>query len=214
MNTASSLSLTSNERFTFERFRAADKDRLLRLLTSDGSIWIHGDRATGKTHLAYASVSQSDNALLVADSTYDLDGCETFDLLVLDDFEAWLGAKDRETQLYSLYEGIRSHGGRLIVTASRAPHNVDFVLPDLATRMRSLERIELGFLDDQQKMSLLQERAQDRGMDLNDRVVHFLISRLDRSHLSLIEALKKLDAASLAEQKKITIPFVKTVLEL
>lgn len=214
MNTASSLSLTSNESFTFERFRAADKDRLLRLLTSNGSIWIHGDRATGKTHLAYASVSQSDNALLVADRTYDLDGCETFDLLVLDDFEAWLGAKERETRLYSLYEGIQAHGGRLIVTASRAPHNVDFVLPDLATRMRSFERIELGFLDDQQKMSLLQERAQDRGMDLNDRVVNFLISRLDRSHLSLFDALKKLDAASLAEQKKITIPFVKTVLEL
>ena len=214
MNTASSLNLSGYEGFTFERFRSPEKDRLFTLLTAVGSVWIHGERSTGKTHLAYAAVAQSDNALLIADHAYDLDGCQSFDLLVFDGFEAWLGARERETQLYSLYEGIRARGGKMIVTASRAPHKVEFVLPDLATRMRSFENIELGFLDDREKMILLQERARDRGMELNDRVVKFLISRLDRSHESLFGALDKLDSMSLTEQRKITLPFVKAILEL
>lgn len=177
-------------------------------------MWIHGAQSTGKTHLAYAVAHSVQNSLLIADTEYELDGCDVFELLVFDDFDAWLGSRDREIQLYSVYEKLAAKGGRLVVTALRPPQDIDFVLPDLATRTRTFARIELGYLSDAEKVALLQERAADRGFELPDNVTQFLIARLDRSHQSLFEALDQLDRESMINQRKITIPFVKSVLKL
>ena len=214
MSRGTSLELPSREGFTLARFRGARKQHYVDRLNSHSNVWIHGAQATGKTHLAYAVAHSVQNSLLIADTEYELDGCDVFELLVFDDFDAWLGSRDREIQLYSVYEKLAAKGGRLIVTALRPPQDIEFVLPDLATRTRTFARIELGYLSDTEKVALLQERAADRGFELPDNVTQFLIARLDRSHQSLFEALDQLDRESMINQRKITIPFVKSVLKL
>ncbi len=67
-------------------------------------------------------------------------------------------------------------------------------------------------LSDSDKVLALQFRANQRGMQLSVEVAKFLINRQARDMASLISSLDKLDKASIREQRKITIPFIKEVL--
>jgi DnaA family protein len=69
-------------------------------------------------------------------------------------------------------------------------------------------------LDDDEKQHALQFRAKARGLDLSDEVATFIIQRLPRDMNELFWQLNRLDHASLAEQRKLTIPFVKKILSL
>ena len=53
-----------------------------------------------------------------------------------------------------------------------------------------------------------------RGLYLSDEVAVFLLNRLPRNSRQLMEALETLDGASLQEQRRLTLPFVKGVLDI
>jgi DnaA family protein len=71
----------------------------------------------------------------------------------------------------------------------------------------------LAYKDADQRR-LLQHRANRRGLYLSDDVALFLLNRLPRNSHQLMDALEKLDAVSMQEQRRLTTPFVKSVLEL
>jgi DnaA family protein len=69
-------------------------------------------------------------------------------------------------------------------------------------------------LSDEDKQQALQMRARARGLELGDEVAQYIIQRLPRDTNELFWQLQRLDHASLAEQRKLTIPFVKKVLAI
>jgi DnaA-homolog protein len=56
-------------------------------------------------------------------------------------------------------------------------------------------------------------RAQVRGFELPDETAQFLMKRLPRDMASLCAFLDELDVASLVAQRRLTIPFVREVME-
>ena len=64
-----------------------------------------------------------------------------------------------------------------------------------------------GFLE-----TALQLRSRWRGLELSDEVGQFLLRRTDRSSAALFALLDKLDQAALMAQRRLTVPFVKSVL--
>lgn len=74
--------------------------------------------------------------------------------------------------------------------------------------------MQLHELSDQEKIHTLQRVALQRGFDLSRNVLQFLINRCSRNMHDLHQILDLLDKASLQEQRKITIPFVKAILNL
>ena len=73
---------------------------------------------------------------------------------------------------------------------------------------------QLKELTDEDKLSALQLLAKLRGFDLSTEVGLFLLKRVERDMRSLFDMLNKLDKATIAEQRKLTIPFIKTVFNL
>jgi DnaA family protein len=57
-------------------------------------------------------------------------------------------------------------------------------------------------------------RAERRGMILNEDVGKFILTHCPRHMSTLFAALDALDKMSLAAQRKLTIPFVKEVLQI
>jgi DnaA family protein len=55
-------------------------------------------------------------------------------------------------------------------------------------------------------------KAGKLGFEISPQVGHFLLTHFDRDLPSLWALLDKLDKASLAAQRKLTIPFLKQVL--
>ena len=69
-------------------------------------------------------------------------------------------------------------------------------------------------LDDEAQGRALQMRASALGIELPLDVFAYLYHRLPRDLGALLDALDRLDAASLSHQRRLTVPFVRSVLSL
>lgn len=184
------------------------------------SIW--GPDGQGKSHLLEGAVRLAQlhglNAcLLPAEellplSPEVLESMEQFDLLAVDDCQHFAGDARWEEALFHLYNRLMARGGRLLVTANASPVAMGLMLPDLATRLAAGPVYRLQALGDEGLESLLVERARTRGLRLEPEVAHFIVLRSERSPAGLVGLLNRLDQLALAQQRSVTIPFVKDAL--
>jgi DnaA family protein len=85
-------------------------------------------------------------------------------------------------------------------------------LADLRSRLSWGIVYQLEAVDDEDKTSILQFRAMRRGLALSPGVASYIVSRAPRALDQLLEVLDQLDQASLAQQRALSIPFVKQAL--
>lgn len=198
--------------------------RQLEMLAGHGpAIWIWGPPACGKTHLLQAACARIGElgrpAAYFPMNERDqfgagvFSGCERLDLLCIDDIEQVAGDERWERELFLLYNAIQDHHGRLVLAASRAPAALAWGLADLASRMASSLVFQLRSLEETEQMEVLRARARRRGLELPEETARFLLRRFPRDLRSQCRLLERLDAASLAAQRRLTIPFIKAVID-
>jgi DnaA family protein len=93
------------------------------------------------------------------------------------------------------------------------PAQAGFRLADLASRLGAGATFRLESLSDDDCLAALQRRAEWRGFSLPEDTGRFLLARVARDTGKLFQLLDQLDRAALVAQKRLTIPFVKSVLE-
>lgn len=191
--------------------------------TRTDPVFLYGNAGSGKTHLLQATCNSTANrngralyfSLTGADSMSPeiLSELETLDLVALDDLQYAAGNADWERALFGLFNALGDTNTPLLLAADVNPNGLAIELPDLRSRLCSCTVFRLEELTDSEKIGALQMQAQRRGMNLSDEVGRYLLSRVRRDMGSLLEILERLDEASLAAQRRITIPFVREVLD-
>ena len=186
------------------------------------SLYLFGLSGVGKSHLLHASCAYADTlgitslclsfSELTQLSVDVLDGLENIDLVCLDDIQLIAGNKKWQQGVFDLYNRMVEQNKCLIITGDQSATQLNISLPDLVSRLSWGLTEQLKPLSDNEKSFALQYRAQQRGLTMSDEVASFLINRLSRDMTSLIAALEQLDQASIREQRRITIPFIKDVL--
>ena len=212
---------------SFENFypgRSAEiVDGLRALLAgvASGPFFIYGKEGTGKSHLLYALLSQLDGRdissvyLPLADASISPDSLEMVDSsgwVCIDDIGAWAGNTDREQHLFSLFERVKSDGGVWLATGGHRPANLVLELADLASRLGSGVVYRLLELNDEERREALCRRAEFRGLRLGEEALGYLLTRTSRSTSDLFALLDRIDRASLMEGRRITVPFLRTLL--
>lgn len=182
-----------------------------------------GAAGVGKTHLLHAlcaAAPQHAMYLSLADIAEQaepsvLTGLEQVPLLCLDDVEAVLADENWCYALFSLLNKISdAQQSRIVMTSRASANQVKTALADLTSRLQWGLPLQLQELSDPYKVKALQLRAKMRGMELQADVAQFMLHRLGRSMRSLMQCLAQLDEASLAAQRRLTIPFVKRELSI
>ena len=102
----------------------------------------------------------------------------------------------------------------MLVSAQVSPRQLVMQLEDLRSRLAWGEVYQINSLSDQDKVRVLQFRAELRGLKLADEVATYLLNRMPRNMSDLFQVLVTLDEASIAAQRAITIPFIKSVFEM
>lgn len=191
-------------------------------LESDGEavIYLYGPSGSGKSHLLQASCHASaGNAVYLPltelrqyPANEVLHGVEGLARVCLDDIQVVLSDPEWELALFNFYNRARERGCRLVVAGDAAPRVLPVALADLRSRLAwgIVYHLEPG--DDDEKAAILQFRAQRRGLALPPGVASYIVGRAPRAMEQLLEVLDQLDRASLAEQRALSIPFVKQVL--
>jgi DnaA-homolog protein len=184
-------------------------------------VYLWGRAGVGKTHLleaqcraASARGQPSAYLPLAEDLPVDmLDGLEQATLLCLDDIHVRAGRAPWEQALFALYNRCRDAGTRLLIAGKAPPGALGIQLPDLASRLSWGLVLRLRELAEADKVAALQHRARCRGLELPAGVASFLLRRCRRDLPFLFGLLDRLDQASAAAQRRLTIPFVKGVLD-
>ena len=122
------------------------------------------------------------------------------------------GDREDEIALFDAHNRARDAGRSLLYAARAMPDALDLVLQDLRSRLSQCARIVLEPLDDVGRADVLRVRAQRRGLQLDDAAIDWLLKRVDRDLVSLTALLDRLDRESLAAQRRLTVPFLRSVL--
>ncbi|CAN5610632.1 DnaA regulatory inactivator Hda [soil metagenome] len=186
------------------------------------SVYMVGAEGTGKTHLALAACAEAEahgrsNAYLAPAAArgrlqHALKGLHGRALVALDGIDAVAGAGEDERALFDFHNRVHDAGGRVLYTATRLPDALDWTLPDLQSRLSQCVRIALSPLDDAGRREVLRRRAERRGLQVDAAAVDWLLQHVERDLASLTTLLDTLDHASLAAQRRITLPFLREVL--
>jgi DnaA family protein len=143
-----------------------------------------------------------------------LENLESASLLCLDDLQSVVHRQEWQEPLFNLFNRCMDAGTKLVIAAHAMPDDLDLDLDDLLSRLKSGVLLQMLAYKDADQRRLLQHRANRRGLYLSDEVALFLLNRLPRNSHQLMDALEKLDGASMQEQRRLTTPFVKSVLQL
>lgn len=184
-------------------------------------LWLWGAAGSGKTHLLQSALAAWDEAngaaaylplALPGLQASMLAGLENFGLLALDELDAVAGNTAMETALFHLWNGLLERGACVLLAARQPPAGVGIRLPDLASRFASSLVMQLQAPDDTELAEVLRVMAVQRGLDLGPGVAAFLLRRVRRDTHQLTVLMERLDAAALAAQRALTVPFVREVI--
>lgn len=224
------LSLSSKDEATFDDFYPGKNTEIIAELKKAASgqgeriIYLCAARGQGASHLLQSICHEASHhqltsvylplAHLLGMSKEALSDLEVLDLICIDEIEAIAGHADWEEAIFHLYNRVYDAGGRIIVAGHELPKSTNIQLPDLVSRLSFGVTYQLASLTDEEKLIALNMRANRRGMTLSDEVGRYLLTHCPRHMSTLFAALDALDKASLAAQRRLTIPFVKEVLQI
>lgn len=199
---------------------------ILKTLAGSGEhfITLWGNSGSGKSHLLQGCCQAiSDNQtssylpmkVLKEWGPSSIEGVHEQALIALDDIHLIAGDLAWEEAIFHLYNKVRDKEDTILIISSQLPlSTLKISLADLYSRLSWGLVIQLHELTDELKIQALQQYAKKRGFELPTNVVEFLINRCARNMHDLHFILEQIDGASLAAHRKVTIPFVKSILEL
>jgi DnaA family protein len=213
----------------FETFRAgqnlAAMEDLCALARGPGQVplWLSGAAGTGKTHLLQATaVRLSERGGAAAYVPLDqcsglgpglLAGFEQLDAVLLDDLDRVAGDRPWEAALFTLHNELQEQGGRLVATARMPPAALPWQLADLHSRLAAATVHSLKPLPEKDQGEALLARAAARGLEIPPETLAYLLRHAPRDFGALCRLLDRLDSASLAAHRRITVPLAREVLE-
>lgn len=188
-----------------------------------GFLYICGVPGSGKTHLclAIAETIQQHTSVAYLNFNELRDTAEPnalmslmhADVICCDDVEAIAGDNAWQEALFHAFNELRLQQKRLLIMAENPPAQSTITLADLRSRLATGLVFQLAMMDDDLKQQALILQAQSRGLILSEEVAQYLLRHYGRDMPSLINVLQTLDNASLQAQRRLTIPFVKEVMQ-
>ena len=223
------LDIGYKEKQGFAQFNPGKNKQAFELLkkiaigSEAGHIYFWGQTGMGKSHLLHAAcMAAGENkrsAVYIPLTSYKdlqplmLEGMDNMNLVCIDDIGCIAGDAEWEQAMLHLYNRIRDANGSMLITGLVSPQALELKLEDLRSRMGWDLIFHLEPLSDSEKINVLQQRAHLRGFELSDEVAKYLVKRVKRDLPSLIQLLNQFDNATLIEKRKLTVPFVKSLLE-
>lgn len=177
--------------------------------------WLYGAASAGKTHLLKAAVAVAGEGAAYRSGAVEADqlaALQDVPLLALDDVDEALGDEVRALTLLRVIDQRRQQGRPLLMAGDVAPARLSDVSPDLRSRLEAMALLGIKPLREDDRRELVRLQAQQRGLDLPEDVVAWLIARLRRDAGTLISALEEIDRASLSAKRRPTLPFVQQTL--
>jgi DnaA family protein len=224
------LPIRLNTRTTLENYIAGSNLEVVDCLRSllarspEMQVFIWSRIGRGKTHLLQAlSHAAGQNNLPVAYLSMEqfaeaepeiLTNLDQLKLVCIDDVDKVCDRPNWAEALFHLINRCRAKSCPLVFTAAQSPQSMPVALPDLASRFLWGQVFHLKPLEDSDLTRFLREQSAERGLEMPIEVMRYLMQRSCRDVGELLKQIDMLDESGLARQRRITVPFVREILNL
>ena len=214
---------------TFDSFYPGKDQTLISVLKSVASgillepqVFLWGSDKTGKTHVLQAMCHVATSTqkrvmylpmqLLSQQEPSSISELQDLDIVCIDDVHVIANQPEWEKALFNFINDQRDQDTVLVFSSASSPSEKLFTLPDLNSRALWGPVYKLNALLDEDLDIALQMHAKSRGLDISIEVQNYMLTHFQRDVSSIVNMLEQLDQASLQEQRRVTIPFLKKVL--
>jgi chromosomal replication initiation ATPase DnaA len=202
------LALPHAESFAREDFLAGVSNRGALGLIERWPDWPHrvlalvGPEGAGKSHLAaiWAEIAGARRVSARALGDTNLLAALATGALVVEDAGAGLD----ERALFHLINLVRQEEAYLLITARVAPAVLSIGLPDLASRLREMPTVALEAPDDILLRAILMKLFADRQLAVDEGLIGYLATRIERSFAGARAAVEDLDREALRQKRPVT----------
>ncbi len=201
---------------TLDNFIIGKNEDLLNLLLSlnklNHLILIYGSTSSGKSHLCEALTNlMKKNVINVSCDTdlRNLDLPDFYDLAIIDDIDKLLLKPDIEEKIFTLINNQILNEKSTVITSTQELKISDFKLHDLHSRIFSDKVYNISDLDDDDKIDLMISYCSERGLEIPQNVLNYIMNNCSRDVYFLCAFIKTIDYASLSTKRRVTIPFIK-----
>ena len=162
-----------------------------------------GPEGSGKSHLAaiWAEEAGARSTMAHALAASTVPGALATGAVVVEDL-----APDSfdERALFHLLNLAREDGAYVLITARIAPVNMEIALRDLRSRLRAVPVVQLKAPDDHLFRALIVKFCADRQMSIDEAVVSYVASRIERSFVAARRTVELLDSEALRLGRPVT----------
>jgi chromosomal replication initiation ATPase DnaA len=164
-------------------------------------MFLVGPEGSGKSHLAAIWAEQSGARSTSAHTLTapEVPGALATGALVIEDLRT---ADIDERALFHLLNLAREDGAFVLMTARMAP--IEAELRDLRSRLRAVPSVQLLPPDDHLFRALIVKFCADRQLTVDESVVSYLATRLERSYAAVRRAVELLDTEALRQGRPVT----------
>jgi len=162
-----------------------------------------GPEGSGKSHLAaiWADESGARSTAAHALRAADVPDALTTGALVVEDLRP---REVDERALFQLLNLAREQAAFVLMTGRISPSAMEVDLRDLGSRLRALPTVSLSPPDEQLFRALIVKFCADRQLAIDESVVSYLVSRIERSSAAARRAIELLDGEALRQGRPVT----------
>jgi len=162
-----------------------------------------GPEGSGKSHLAaiWAEQAGARSTSAHALTAAAVPGALATGALVVDDLKS---SDVDERALFHLLNLAREEGASILITSRVPPSALQIELRDLRSRLRAIPTVLLLPPDDQLFRALIVKFCADRQLGVDEAVVSYLTTRIERSYAGVRQVVELLDAEALRLGRPVT----------
>ena len=118
-----------------------------------------------------------------------------------------------EEALFHAWNDAQARRRPLLMVADAAPPFWEVTLPDLRSRLAATPQVEILEPDDKMVGDLIVKLLGDRGIAVPPELADFLVPRIERSYVAVLQVVETLDRAVLSHHRRMTVALAKRTLQ-
>ncbi len=173
---------------------------------------ICGEKYSGKTHLSEIFLNKNKGKILNS-TTFkfnESNNLKIYQNIILEDFNEDI----HEESIFSLINFVDQNNKYLVINSLKPINEMNFNLKDLKSRAKNSLLGKIEQPDDELIKVLLVKNLSDKQIQIDNKLIEFIVKRLRRSYGKIFEFIYKIDEISLKKKKSIDFKTVKEVLKV
>ena len=210
------LNFKQNQNFNYNDFYVSKSNYYAFQLIEKWPKWeknilnISGEKYSGKTHLSNIFLNKN-GGIKVEEKEINNEIFKKFKLyenIIIDSYDN----KVDEKLIYSIFNLADQDNKYLIINSINPINKIDFKLNDLKSRSKNCLFAQIENPDDELMFAIILKSFSDRQIQIDKKLIDFIIKRIDRSYGKIADFIYKVDELSLKKKKAISINIIKEIL--